>query len=296
MTSKINAITTGAGGIEVTGDSSGEIEFQANGSTIATITSSGLDVASGLTFGSPIDIASGGTGQTTATSAFNALAPSQSTHSGKFLTTDGTNTSWGAVSTDPTMGGDLSGTASNAQIVAGSVGATELSSTLDLSGKTVTLPAGTGGKVLQVLQAVKTNEFSTTSTSYVDLTNLSVSITPSSTSSKILISYNINGGTAGDVCHGYLTLVRNSTEIFKADTAGSRRSATNVINTPTQMQLTYSAEYLDSPSTTSATTYKVQILSSNGLAVYINRSGRDNNALAFDGRSVSSITVMEIAG
>jgi len=153
-----------------------------------------------------------------------------------------------------------------------------------------------GGKVLQVLQAVKTDAFSTTSTSYVDLTDLSVSITPSSTSSKILISYNINGGTAGDVCHGYLTLVRNSTEIFKADTASSRRSATSVINTPTQMQLTYSAEYLDSPSTTSATTYKVQILSSNGTAIYINRSGRDTNLLAYDGRTVSSITVMEIAG
>lgn len=158
------------------------------------------------------------------------------------------------------------------------------------------LPAGMGGKVLQVLQAVKTDAFSTTSTSYVDLTNLSVTITPSSTSSKILISYNINGGTAGDICHGYLTLVRNSTEIFKASTDGSRRSATSVINTPTQGQYTYSAEYLDSPSTTSATTYKVQILTSNGTAIYINRSGRDNNALAYDGRTVSSITVMEIAG
>ena len=97
MTSKINAITTGAGGIEVTGDSSGEIEFQADGTTIATITSSGLDVASGLTFGSPIDIASGGTGQTTATASFNALAPSQAGNSGKYLTTNGTNTSWGTV-------------------------------------------------------------------------------------------------------------------------------------------------------------------------------------------------------
>ena len=165
-----------------------------------------------------------------------------------------------------------------------------------ISGNGSGITGVSAGKVLQVLQATKTNEFSTTSTSYVDLTGLSVSITPSSTSSKILVSYNINGGTAGDVCHGYLTLVRNSTEIFKADTASSRRSATNVINTPTQMQLTYSAEYLDSPSTTSATTYKVQILSSNGIAIYINRSGRDVNLLAYDGRSVSSITVMEIAG
>ena len=67
MTSKINAITTGAGGIEVTGDSSGEIEFQADGSTIATITSSGLSLTGTL------PIADGGTGQSTASDARTAL-------------------------------------------------------------------------------------------------------------------------------------------------------------------------------------------------------------------------------
>ena len=91
MTSKINAITTGAGGIEVTGDSSGEIEFQADGSTIATITASGLSLTGTL------PIADGGTGQTTATASFNALAPSQTNNSGKYLTTNGTNTSWATI-------------------------------------------------------------------------------------------------------------------------------------------------------------------------------------------------------
>lgn len=67
MTSKINAITTGAGGIEVTGDSSGEIEFQADGSTIATITASGLSLTGTL------PIADGGTGQSTASGARTAL-------------------------------------------------------------------------------------------------------------------------------------------------------------------------------------------------------------------------------
>jgi len=152
------------------------------------------------------------------------------------------------------------------------------------------------GSVLQVLQTTKTDAFSTTSTSYVDLTGLSISITPSSTSSKILVFYNIDAGTAGDVAHGYLTLIRGSTEIFKADTASNRRSATSVINTGTQTSQMHSTSYLDSPSTTSATTYKVQILSSNGSAIYVNRSGRDLDSLTNDGRTVSSITVMEIAG
>jgi hypothetical protein len=78
--------------------------------------------------------------------------PTQTGQAGKFLTTDGTDASWGTVThPDPTMGGDLTGTASNAQIAAGAVGATEIAagavgateiaSTIDLSGKTVTLPS-----------------------------------------------------------------------------------------------------------------------------------------------------------
>jgi hypothetical protein len=63
--------------------------------------------ASALTAGT-LPIAAGGTGQTTANSAFNALAPSQSSNSGKYLTTDGTNTSWGTVSTGITIVNDVS--------------------------------------------------------------------------------------------------------------------------------------------------------------------------------------------
>jgi len=156
------------------------------------------------------------------------------------------------------------------------------------------LASGVGGKVLQVIQAAKTDAFSTTSTSYVDVTGLSVSITPSSTSSKILVFYDVNASEGGNVSHGYLTLVRNSTEIFKADAASNRTPATHVINTATQSQFTYSATYLDSPNTTSATTYKLQLKSSTGPAITINRSVRDTDLVAYDGRTVSSITVMEV--
>lgn len=155
---------------------------------------------------------------------------------------------------------------------------------------------GVKNAVIQVKQSVKTDAFSTTSQTYVDVTDLAVSITPSSASNLILVTYDVNASIPGDVMHGYITLVRDSTEIFKADTDGLKRSATSVINVATQQQYTYSATFLDSPSTTSAITYKIQALSSNGNALYINRSARDNNALAYDGRSVSSITVMEIQG
>jgi len=54
--------------------------------------------------GTALPIANGGTGQTSATTAFNALAPSQSSNSGKYLTTDGTNTSWATVSAGVSTG------------------------------------------------------------------------------------------------------------------------------------------------------------------------------------------------
>ena len=91
------------------------------------------------------------------------------------------------------------------------------------------------GQVITQIQTVNlTSAFTTTSTSYVTL--LSVSITPSSASNKVLITFGTNGGTNGDIMHGYVGIFRNSTQIFVADTAGSRRSATSVINTATQVQ------------------------------------------------------------
>ena len=150
------------------------------------------------------------------------------------------------------------------------------------------------GAVLQVVQNVKTDSFSTTSTSYV--TFMTVSITPSSASSKMLITFGANGGTAGDVVHGYLGIFRDATQIFKADTAGSRRSATSVINTGTQQQFYFGGTFLDSPATTSAISYTIQVVSATATAIYLNRSGRDTDLLAYDGRTPSSLTVMEIAG
>ncbi len=198
-------------------------------------------------------------------------------------------------------------------LIAGNTSGSVTLSAPDVAGTTtLTLPSTSGtvltnsstisssslpaGSIVQVIQSTKTDATTVTSTSYVDITGLSVSITPSSTSSKILIMYSVDAGTNGDICHGYGTLVRNSTEIFKADAAGIRRCSTFIVNTNGQGQYTFSGSYLDSPSTTSATTYKIQVLSSNGTAIAINRSGRDDNNLGYDGRAVSSITVMEIKG
>ena len=151
---------------------------------------------------------------------------------------------------------------------------------------------GGGGKILQVKQGVLTTSFSTTSNSYVDL--VTVAITPSATSSKILVSFTTNSGTNGDVNHNYMVLHRNTTEIGSATYVDSRTGAQAVVNTRGGTQLTYAGSVLDSPTTTSAITYKLKVKTSNSNAAYFNRSARDTNNAAYDGRSVSQITVMEV--
>lgn len=168
---------------------------------------------------------------------------------------------------------------------------------------------GTGaptGAIINVQQVVKNGTQQVTSTSYVLLTELTIDITPKSSNNKFLLEYHINGNIYNDQNHGYLQLYRNGSAISGAqadssgtDSLGSRTGATSVINTAMNLdgsQLTYSMKYLDSPNTTSQITYAVYCKSSTGPVVYINRSGRDNDAATYDGRSISTLTVMEIAG
>lgn len=166
--------------------------------------------------------------------------------------------------------------------------------TFALTGAAVTRAQLPAGVVLQVVQTTNTAAFTTTSNTYV--TFMTVSITPSSASNKVLITFGTNGGTAGDISHGYLAIFRDATQLFKGDAAGVRRGATSVLNTATQQQLYYGGTFLDSPATTSAISYTIKVLNSNGSTTFLNRSGRDTDLLEYDGRSVSSITVMEIAG
>jgi hypothetical protein len=152
------------------------------------------------------------------------------------------------------------------------------------------------GKILQVVSTTKTDTFSTSSTSYTDVTGLSVSITPSSASSKIMVFATVNSGRLGGL--PTFQLVRVSTAIGVGDAAGSRTRA-SMSNHPgadsTGLQLTTVAvEFLDSPSTTSATTYKIQARTESST-LYVNRSGTDTDSATYP-RVVSSITVMEVAG
>ena len=187
--------------------------------------------------------------------------------------------------------------------------ATGTNVTLGDSGDTFTIPSGVTlsnsgtasgfGKVLQVVQTVKTDTFSYAGTAFADVTGLSVSITPSATSSKILIFSTINA--AANLRYSGIRLVRDSTDIFLGDAAASRTRVTIPIDSnsdePSNSYISRNMHlnFLDSPSTTSATTYKIQvaITYSASYTTYINRSPDDGDA-NYSLRSASNIIAMEI--
>jgi hypothetical protein len=167
---------------------------------------------------------------------------------------------------------------------------------------TLTLPQNTGtllstastGTVLQVVSTTKTDTFSMSSTTFGDVTGLSVSITPTSATSKILVISNLNwGGSATDIF--LCRLLRDSTVISAGNAASNRSPSFASMRTASaDNMVTSSVTFLDSPTTTSATTYKVQVRVGGADTVYVNRNGNDTDVSAFP-RTVSSITVMEIA-
>ena len=165
--------------------------------------------------------------------------------------------------------------------------------TLSSDGK-IAFPNNTGN-ILQVKQTVKLDTFSTTSTTLVDVTGLSVEITPSATSSKVLVRCSVAMGT-NSANFTYAQLLRGSTFLGEAAAAGNRNRPTlmmyQAFETTVIMQ---NYEFLDSPSTTSATTYKVQLRCATSGNAYVGRSHTDGNGVNTEPRLSSTITAMEVA-
>mgnify|MGYP003123072407 CR=1 FL=1 len=155
------------------------------------------------------------------------------------------------------------------------------------------------GSVLQVVSATKTNKQSTTSATAVDIAGLSVSITPSSSSNKILVRCDINYGGANNVYISFF--VKRNAANMVVSTAGSGNQINATFgaggdNNNHGFKLNgVSHAFLDSPSTTSAITYKVQYASTvNSAAATINApDNADNQPYVIGG--TSTITVMEIS-
>ena len=163
--------------------------------------------------------------------------------------------------------------------------------TLGASGDTITIPSGatltnsgtaTGfGKVLQVVTATDNTFRSTTSTTFVTASNtLSLSITPSSASSKIFITYSSNGYKNGNNQFSYVTIFRDATNIGDAN-----GGLNGMIVGADDLAVRFAGSILDSPNTTSAITYEVRIRTSAGT-FYFNYPGT--------GQVMASITAFEI--
>ena len=147
-----------------------------------------------------------------------------------------------------------------------------------------------GGKVLQVVSAIKTSVQTVSSADFTDISGLSVDITPAATSSKILVLAHI---TLSSGNHGHTRCVRESTVIGAGVAASSRGAVSGYANSDGNSANVQPFVFLDSPSTTSEITYKFQLESNNSAASYINQTTNDTDAI-YGSRSSSTITVMEI--
>jgi len=173
------------------------------------------------------------------------------------------------------------------------------------SGDTFTVPPGAtivnsgtatgfggGGKILQVLQVTKTDVTSMATNNWVDITGMSQVITPSTTGSKVLVIADcITSGPSGVMAK----LLRDTTDIGIGDADGSRERVSfgSTDGKGGSQAEPWTIIWLDSPSTTSATTYKLQWRAQGAGTHYLNRVANDVDNTSYV-RSVSTLTLMEI--
>ena len=155
-----------------------------------------------------------------------------------------------------------------------------------------------GGGVIQVVQDFLNTTVGITSvvgdsTTFTD-TGLSATITPTSTSSKIFIMATIFHSSLAATNTGRFNIVRGSTNLAQPASGSSGNDGTTIMYLNVASMITFPMCFVDSPSTTSATTYKIQLgfdSPSVNTVHYLNRYfGADQY------RGTSSLTLMEVSG
>lgn len=157
---------------------------------------------------------------------------------------------------------------------------------------TLATPSG-GGSFPTPLQAVKTDTYSQTSSTWTDVAGLTVNFTPTSVAQKVLVRVSCMLGTTSASGMG-LRIARDGSPLVQGDAASSRTRAHAWYYDASNSSgwETATIEFLDTPGTTSEVTYSAQVMSSNNInAVYVNRSFGDVDAASY-GRGVSTITVI----
>ena len=163
------------------------------------------------------------------------------------------------------------------------------------SGHKILMP----GSIIQTKSFVLTSTTSSTSTSFVD-TGLELAITPSSTTSKILVTGFLN--VSSSYFKTYVLLLRGGTTLSVGDAASNRPQIYASTNPGGSDWDSYNVtavplNFLDSPNTTSSVTYKVDFRPYQHTATtsYVNRSASDRDNADYDERSISVMTLQEIA-
>ena len=144
------------------------------------------------------------------------------------------------------------------------------------------------GSVVQVVSTTKNDTFSMTGGTFVDITGLSATITPTSATSKIFIMINFAMSSSSTGGLNTFNLVRNATNISQPATSPAFTGTMCAYTDLADMITPVSISFLDSPATTSSTTYKLQMKSNTGTQWINRRNGTDS-------AYTSTITVMEIA-
>ena len=153
---------------------------------------------------------------------------------------------------------------------------------------------GIGGGIIQIKQTIKKDQFTTanTTSNYTDLTGLNVTITPTRSDSKILIECSIYNSNANAV--NFFRILRGSTFIEHPSGTSSGGAGFNAHGFAyyncNNWQDTTVIKILDSPATTSATTYKVQCAVTSGVCTINKFYGTSNYY------GISTITAMEVSG
>ena len=296
--STIKSSTTLTTAYSVEADTTGALVIQTGATPTTAVTVSSAQV---VTLANALPVASGGTGATSNAAAPFALkgANSDITSLGG-LTTALSLAQGGTAATSASAARTSLGLVIGTDVLAPSGSGASLTSlnASSISSGTLAVARLPTGTVLQVVSTTKTDTFSTTSTSFVDITGLAVTITPTSATSKIFIIVNAiggSGGNAGSLCT--FRLLRASTLINVGNaTAGYNQASVGGMRVPLDTNASWLVpmSFLDSPATTSATTYKIQgTIESNTLR--INTLGSDVANNQFSYRGASTITVMEIA-
>ena len=156
---------------------------------------------------------------------------------------------------------------------------------------TISNLSGGVGKILQVKNTLKVDQFTTTSTSFVDVTGLSVDITATSSSNKFYISCVVFANCQDSAV---LRLVKDGT-VIAAGTGGTSANTQGfafVRNNSTSSGAAYGIAFLDTPGDTSSHTFKVQALSENGSSHTL---GINRRVFGTGFSLSSSISAMEVA-